>query len=228
MTTASTTHCPTCAAPIREESSKFCAFCGTKLPEPEGPIHVVVESQETRTQDRLAAAAAHPSIPELIAFTPWMPPPPTQFTIQPWVIRLAGSVIALGGLGLAALGVASLILLARREQDPSGGVVLIVFGMLGFLVGVATFPLSYLWRPTPAKPAPELQRFIAIVVGERTETTGSQYGTSTRYYVTFEFAGGERREYPVGGPFAGTIKENDVGMVYVRGANLLEFRRLAA
>jgi hypothetical protein len=100
-----------------------------------------------------------------------------------------------------------------------GGVVL-VFGLVGWqlLRGLGE------WSRNNAMP---VESVPAAVVAKRADVSGGMNGGSTwtTYYVTFEFDGGERREFWVGGRESGRLAEGDRGTLTHQGTRYHGFRR---
>jgi len=102
-----------------------------------------------------------------------------------------------------------------------GGVVL-VFGLVGWqlLRGLGE------WSRNNAMP---VESVPAAVVAKRADVSGrmNRGSTWTTYYVTFELAGGERREFWVSGNEYGLLAEGDRGTLTHQGTRYRGFRREA-
>jgi Protein of unknown function (DUF2500) len=66
----------------------------------------------------------------------------------------------------------------------------------------------------------------ATVVSKRAQVSGGQNSTFTRYYVTFELSGGERREFKMNGSEYGLLAEDDTGQLHYQGSRYLGFYRV--
>jgi hypothetical protein len=66
---------------------------------------------------------------------------------------------------------------------------------------------------------------LAQVVAKRTEVSGGEKSTSTRYFVTFELAVGARKELAVSGREYGHLAEGDRGELRHQGTRYLGFTR---
>lgn len=206
MTNATATHCPTCAAPIREESSKFCAFCGTKLPE---APRVVIEAWAPNSAKRFEAARQHPSTSRL---TSLVPSTVSEMTSR-WFIACACGALALFGAFVTITGLG-----ARGSTALPVG-----FGVALLLVGGAlTWGAIQHARRFASAP---VTRAIAVVADERVSVSGGKHA-STTYYATFEFEDGARVEVEVGEELASGLAIHDIGMVYVKRGVLLGFSRI--
>ena len=88
------------------------------------------------------------------------------------------------------------------------------------------FSLSVRFCPnSPFAPSsPHLAR-EARVVGKRLYVSGGRYGSYTSYYVTFDFANGEREEHHVGPIIYGMLVEGDLGILHSQGTYIREFNR---
>jgi hypothetical protein len=72
-----------------------------------------------------------------------------------------------------------------------------------------------------------LERLPSVVAGKRQEYSSSSRGSgSTSYYVTIETEDGQRKEHPVRGRLYGEVQRGDVGVAYVKGGFLLDFKRV--
>jgi hypothetical protein len=74
-----------------------------------------------------------------------------------------------------------------------------------------------------------LERRVAGVLDERVHVLrGAQgQGSRTRYYATLLFEGGERQELGVSSQIAAGLAPGDVGVAYLKGGVLLDFRPVA-
>ena len=106
-----------------------------------------------------------------------------------------------------------------------GVVFVLVIGSIIFAIvkGVGT------WASNNQQPEEMLP---AHVVSKRTDTSGrgssmDNMGSrvSTSYYVTFETAGGERKEFGVAGHEYGLLAEKDAGMLTFQGTRYKDFLR---
>lgn len=84
------------------------------------------------------------------------------------------------------------------------------------VVGSVIHYLANASQPTVTRPA--------RVVAKRIAVTGFEH-TNTSYYCTFEFDGGDRREYSVGALEYGMLAEGDEGELDTRGVRFWAFRR---
>ncbi len=75
--------------------------------------------------------------------------------------------------------------------------------------------------------AAEIITASCTVVSKRTKVSGGSgdSSASTRYYITFEFERGERKEIPVSGRYYGMIAEGDIGQLTYQGTRFKEFKR---
>jgi hypothetical protein len=94
----------------------------------------------------------------------------------------------------------------------------IVIGGIIFNVGKGVTE----WASNNAQPE---RNDEARVASKRTEVSGMRDSTSTSYYVTFEFSGGERRELEVDGREYGQLSEGDFGNLAHQGTRYLGFVR---
>jgi hypothetical protein len=103
-----------------------------------------------------------------------------------------------------------------------GAVFLLVFGLIAWQLAKGFGE----WSRNNASP---VESVAARVVAKRTETSGRMNGGSvwTTYYVTFELAGGERREFGVWGREFGVLVEGDRGTLTHQGTRYKGFEREA-
>jgi hypothetical protein len=96
----------------------------------------------------------------------------------------------------------------------------LVLGVIGYAVikGISTAAYN--------KKQPIIDR-EAKVVSKRQHVSGGagDTSTSTRYYITFEFADGSREEFALGSREYGLIAEGDTGTLYSQGTWYKEFKR---
>jgi uncharacterized protein (DUF58 family) len=94
------------------------------------------------------------------------------------------------------------------------------------LIGVAMF-IASIRKGVDFSRAP-LKRVPAAVAGERSQVSGGGQNTSasTSYFVTLEFKGGRRKEYSAGDELAGKLSAGDIGVAYLKGRVLVDFRRV--
>ena len=108
-----------------------------------------------------------------------------------------------------------------------GVVFLLVFGGIAYAVikGIST------WAWNNGQP---VQSLPAHIVSKRTDTRGSgssmnsmsgSGSVNTWYYVTFEFSGGERREFGLSGSEYGLLAEGDKGTLTFQGTRYKGFTR---
>lgn len=99
-------------------------------------------------------------------------------------------------------------------------VFVIVIGTFMFVIikGVST------WAQNNASPV-EIRK--AKVIAKRTKVSGGsgEMSASTWYYMTFEFADGERMELQVAGRLYGLVVEGDQGEVTYQGTRFQGFER---
>lgn len=168
------THCPTCAAPIREEASTFCAFCGTKLPEAKPPTVIVVQEWAPTSAERFVTAKQHPDTSDLLAHTPST----TSETIRQWLLA--------SECGLVTLSVGFFTAIAFAAHDAPG--LPAVLCSLGLVLCLRLTGAAIL-RARRFAAAP-MWRWIAVVVDERVSITGGKHARATNY-ASFELEDGE-------------------------------------
>lgn len=201
--------CPGCGARVKSVDARFCEYCGAAMPEPE-PVAPIAPSRYGDLGSRFRALDSHPGLGELMAYAP-----SGASTMLGYAFLILFGFI-FGGIGFAVfLGFAS---------GPGGAVAL--FPLLFVLIGVG-ISIGGLVKIVRFSNAP-LRREPACVTGERTQVSGGgrNRSASTSYYVTLEFPDGRRHEYRTKGSVVGEVSEGDLGMAYLRGGYLLDFRRV--
>jgi hypothetical protein len=97
-------------------------------------------------------------------------------------------------------------------------VFVIVIGGILFNIGKGVSE----WTSNNAQPE---QAGEAEVVSKRTEVSGGKRSTATEYFITFELAGGVRKELEVSGREYGQVAEGDHGQLRHQGTRYLGFAR---
>jgi hypothetical protein len=72
--------------------------------------------------------------------------------------------------------------------------------------------------------SPRLAREVRVI-GKRLHVSGGKNGSSTYYYMTFEFADGSREEFGVSSKIYGMVAEGDLGTLHSQGTYVWEFNR---
>ncbi len=95
--------------------------------------------------------------------------------------------------------------------------------MTGVFVALGLGTVARAWRYHAAP----IQRFVAIVVGTRTQISGSgsDGSTTTTYFATLQSRDGTRTEYHAIGSVVGLVAAGDIGVAYVKSQTLVSFRR---
>ncbi len=107
---------------------------------------------------------------------------------------------------------------------------LLIFGIVIAVFIVTAVRGVSRWNKNNQSPVLDVE---ALVVSRRTDVTShlnhhddmSSRHTSTRYYVTFEVASGDRMELSVSGEEYGLIAEGDRGTLRFQGTRFLSFQR---
>ncbi|MBK8178648.1 MAG: hypothetical protein IPK67_07105 [Planctomycetes bacterium] len=158
---------------------------------------------------RFEAAQRHPELPELMRREP-------SVTRQ-----MLGEGCSVAGLTLFTTlsSIGLLVFLTASRRSPLW-VVPLFFVLLGlFLLAAATK------RGSRIHAAP-LARDLACVVDKRTEISGADSTTTTKYHATLERTDGQRTEYEVDGRVAGLMAQGDLGVAYTKAELLVDFQRL--
>lgn len=200
------TRCPHCGASLQSRTARFCEFCGTELPRK-------APAQPARFGDlpaRFAELESHPSLGELQRHEP--------SAASHQAANLFGVLFA-----LVFMGVAVVMFAAFQASAPAP----FSFFPLIFLAAGGFLLVKTLTRTSRLASA-ELTRVPALVVDERIQVSGGSGDSSshTTYYVSLETADGERVEYESRGRLNGAITSGDMGLAYLKGEILLDFKRL--
>ncbi|MCC6407645.1 MAG: DUF2500 family protein [Planctomycetes bacterium] len=202
--------CPHCAALLSAADLAGCPYCGatfarpvapTGAPEPRAGGAATAES----TGERLARLAAQADVREVLE---------SELVVEPARSR-RGWTVALGGVIVAFLLFVTVRLALDRQV-----LALLPLGIAALVVGRVVRALSRR-RDAPRTP---IERFVAAVVGKRTELSGAS-PTYTAYFLTLEYADGERDEHAVDGAMYGLFAEGDLGIAYLQGPELVRLRR---
>ena len=97
----------------------------------------------------------------------------------------------------------------------------LIFFVLIFLFVLVFSLVTRLYREFQMRPYPIVVS-EACIVGKRLEVMGFW----TRYYVTFQFAYGNREEFEVDGREYGLLAKGDIGILHTQGAYYTGFDRL--
>lgn len=204
--------CPECGARPRGSDVTFCSYCGTRL---------IVERSagEMRRDDRQARLGR---VRGDLAYADAMLHSPSLTT------HLAGGMMGVGCMvgfaavaGLMALGASGLSLFGFRQFGAAGapGLIFVLVPLL--MCGIGIMGAITAARRTRMLSMGVFERLPALVRDERSES-GEK---STSHFVTLEFEDGARTEYQVDGRTSGSVAPDDVGVAYIKGGFLIDFRR---
>ena len=218
-------HCSHCGAPFGVQDARFCSFCGTERPAERAPApNASLAPLAPNAPERFDAAQRDPRLPDLQRRTPTAKGE-TAYGFCGVLFFLGFGAIALT-IAASAVGVSWFGARSTGASELRIGGVLFALVPLAML-GVAAAGLVQHLRRTSRFQAAELERWIALVVDERTQVSGGKRAHS-RYYATLEDRSGKRRELRVGTELAGQIARDDMGLAYVKDDLLLDFERLDA
>lgn len=222
------THCEHCGAAVRTENAVFCEYCGTKLPERSVPPQAGTTAPGSPFGDRPARFSAlhvHPEREALQTADVDLARHAVGLGLQV-VFLIVFVVIALTmaggactmGVGADAMGVPG--------GNWAGGMFMLVPLLIG---GVGVAMLVALLRRSARFASSPLERLDRLWIDERTELSGGGGDSSakTTYYATLEAEDGGRREFTVGGKLTGRCSPGDMGVAFVKGDVLVDFRRVS-
>jgi len=184
-------------------------YCGTALPAvAEAPL----PARDLTIDERFEALARHPDVPRILAS-----PAPSGAG------EIAGGV---GGavFGIIFAGIAVFIMsIASSAEAPA---FFMIFVLIFIVVGVLAAGGS-LFKTAKFASAP-LRKLGSLVADERTVVSGGgkDSSASTTYYVLLQFRDGQRAEYRAPDRVAGKVAPGDLGIAFLRGNVLLDFRRV--
>lgn len=204
---ASVTHCEHCKAQITNVHAQYCAFCGTAVPQTDPPASVLEEEAA-----RFRALDAAADLETLMAHTPAMLRPAKVasglFTVV-FLVVFVGISLTIAG-GIVATGAPKFMVLFP--------ILIAVLGVAGIGRG-ASREVRNLGSP--------LERRKALIRDERTKVHGHSDGpTSTRHFALLEYPDGSREEFRVEARTAGQLAPGDMGIAYIRGTALIDFKRV--
>lgn len=196
-----------------EPEHRFCAYCGAEVERPNEHhvyVHHLVEEKTADPDQRLEEAEHFPDLAALMAYTPTR-------------LALTGMGVAQGGFGCVFTLVSAFMLTMFLQHAPTP--VALVPGLF-VLVGLG---LTVSGLTLAAKGAAGgVQRRLAIVHGESAETHRSENHSSTSHYTALRFRGGDVRTYRTQAKTSAAIREGDLGVAYLSGDWLVDFRHLTS
>lgn len=194
-------NCPSCGA-IVEPAEVRCAQCGRTISQ----LGVASAGQEPLSPELSPHAA---ELEELLRHTPSAAPKLVQFVL---------TIV----LGVAFTGFAIFFIVSSRRSGAP--VIFQVFPVIFVLVGMAMVAggLRVLVRLTTSP----LLRLPGVVLGKREERSRASESSSTTYYLTIKSDDGREKEYPVSGRLFSKHERGDVGVAYLKGGCLLDFKSL--
>lgn len=208
--TAPLTHCPTCGVKLHRTDLSLCAYCAS-------PLRMGVTSQppDDETAKLLAKLEQHPNYAVALRWTP------IESSTEARIARWKG----FGALAIV-LALLTVVVSALRAQGSfwrrAPTLVAVALAVLGVLMLIAG---SLTHRSALAKP---LLRRAARVLDRRSRTELTDHVGATTYFFQLRFADGSEGEFRFAG--RGTLYEpptvGATGIVYTRGPEMIEFRRL--
>jgi hypothetical protein len=198
--------CSGCGARVTQSEGRFCQYCGAELPALPREEPPPSES----SPDPFAALSRDPALEQILALRPSTAAPMMGY----------GCGIVAGFFFIAV----SLFVFTGFQMV--GGFPFSLFPLLFVGIGVTIVVVSI--RKAMKYGGAPLESRPALVSGERTMVTGGgrDSSASTSYFVTLEFEDGRREEYRTTGKVTGEVREGDLGVAFVKGGYLLDFRRL--
>ncbi|MEA4911821.1 MAG: DUF2500 domain-containing protein [Oscillospiraceae bacterium] len=106
----------------------------------------------------------------------------------------------------------------------------LVFAVILSIILVTAIKGLIQWKKNNDSPVETVRARVVTKRGDTTHHTQMNgnmpiSSSSTRYYATFEFDGGERREFHLRGRDYGLLAEGDAGALSFRGTRYLGFER---
>jgi hypothetical protein len=204
--------CPTCNASLTAASARFCAYCGTALPQPERSAAL---AGEERTQARFAALREHPRLARLMRRSPSAASATAGYGCQ-------------AAFGVLFTAVAAMIGLTLLGSGFGGGSPKVVLLVPLLFVGVGVFVVAAGARRAQQLATAPTRRLPVRIADERVEVAGGGNDSRARttYYVTVEDEHGRRTEYAAAADVAAAAAPDDMGIAYVKAFLLLDFQRV--
>ncbi len=194
-------NCPSCGARMMS-GEKECPYCGNSI-EQAGDLSPELSHD-------LRALARSSELQGLLTYTP--------SSVR---ARAGQAILMVFGLVFTSFAV-FFIVMAKRSGAP---LIFRLFPMIFVLVGAAMV-IGGLRGLVKLASSP-LERLPAVIVGKRQHYSSNSKGSgSTSYYVTIQTEDGERKEHLVQGRLYGEVERGDVGVAYLKGGFLLDFRRV--
>jgi hypothetical protein len=197
--------CEQCSAPVTDDRWTNCPFCGAVLLKATiNPLRAVV------APERFAAVERSPQFAALMRH-------------QPSSTR-----------HFVGNGVATLFLIVFTVGSGTMAVFALENGLIGivplFICAVGAWMLIAQVNSTSKFAKAKVQRQVSVWRDERTQVSGGSGDSSavTHHYVLLETRNGRRQEFECSDELAGAHASGDIGVAFVRGDVLLDFRRVDA
>ena len=229
----SSIRCDECGASPREESAKFCPFCGALLPRPPRPSE---RSDRDRTRARFEALSDHPDAKDELAR-----PPSGREVVARHTTSTVGSLIGAGFVVVFAIVFIKTSSSMRSRFDDVPGPSMPGFpeprgivGIVGFMdtvvpllmIGAAIFwVVKSLGKASEVAGSP-VRSSLGHVVDESVKQRGRGEDRRLVHVITLENREGERRAFEVSDSVAASITRGDMGVVHSRGRELVRFARI--
>ncbi|MBI5432081.1 MAG: hypothetical protein HZA52_04545 [Planctomycetes bacterium] len=198
--------CPNCFALLSAADTAGCPYCGaTFAPTTALDSRASGPRSAASTGERLARLAEQADVREVLR---------SELVVEP-ARQERGRTVALGGVIVVFL----LVVTTRLALDRS------LLALLPLLI--AAWTIRRVLRTLSDRrdpPRTPIKRFVAALVGKRTELVGAS-PTRTAYFLTLEYADGEHDEHEVDGAMFGLFAEGDLGLAYLQGPELVRLRR---
>jgi hypothetical protein len=197
--------CEQCSAPVTDDRWTNCPFCGAVLVKATiNPLRAVV------APERFAAVERSPQFPALMGH-------------QPSSTRhLVGSGFTTLFMVLFTLASGAVSVFALE----AGPVAIVPFAMCCIGAVMLLGQLNSTAKFAKAK----VQRVVTVWRDERTQVSGGSGDSAavTHHYVLLETRNGRRQEFECSVELAGAHASGDIGLAFVRGDILLDFKRVDA
>ena len=211
--------CERCGAALAAEGG--CAYCGAPVIVAPGwvaPVAVAPAPPEPTVEELLREFRRSSDYDRLAR-------PGSVDAPLPWR-RLPAIVV---GLGFVVISLSMISFHRTQFSDPffdgsrsTFEVLPLLFVMIG--AGFAGWHIVAMWKAsvTPVVPV------AAYVVSKRTHTAGGQQNVATTYHVGLETVTGSRREVEALPHAWSSLREDEIGVAFLRGRELVGFRRAPA
>jgi DNA-directed RNA polymerase subunit RPC12/RpoP len=198
-------NCSQCKAPVTDDRWINCPYCGALLAKP-----VLNPNKAVVAPERFAAVESSPEYASLKSYTP---------SATAANLELGGGVAA----ALAFTGIAAVATAVFAQSSPVVAIVPAFITLVGLITVVYQLATANKQWNAP------IDRHVLVWRDERTVVSGGGQHSraTTKHYVLLEDRDGRRAELACSSQLAGAHAPGDIGVAFLRGGFLLDFKRVA-